>query len=651
MAMGVTYFLAARLNLELLSMPDGVAVFWPAAGIAAGTLIALGPIARWPVVAGVMGATMAANLTGDRNIASAVVFSLCNAGEAALIAWLIEHHFGADFSLDALRRALGFFVATAVATTVSGIAATAGFALFHPSEASLLTVWMNWLASDAIGVVTVAPLMIGLIRILPAPPSGPKMLEGVVSLAVLATVSTVSFGSDYMFTVLPLGLLLPLLIWPAARCPPVFAAAAACIVSLVIVVTMTLGIGRLGDPSIALVHRVHAAQITLLGMSTCTLVLAALCADMRSHQRVLKESADRLQLALDSAELGVWSLDIKTGRFQSDARDREIHDYRPDQPPETVAAARPFIHPSDLPVLDAAFAASKRTGARCKVEYRVAPASNGILLPQERWAALEGTVVRDAHGRAVQFLGVTRNISDSKQAERALAERDLQLALAGQFALVGNFAVDVDSGRMQVSAGYSAIHGLAEGTAESSRADWRARVHPDDLSNVEAGFARAIADERREHYCEYRIVRSSGEIRWIDSRSFITYCDGAAPRLVGANIDVTQRKQTEAALKEREASLADALDAGQVMAFEWNAITGQSRRSLNAARIIGDDQSGVDSRQSNQFLKRVHPEDRPSFKAHIKQLSRDQFFICREFPLLLSRRPTGLAGGDGEGRV
>ena len=93
-AVAITYFLAARLSLALLTEPDGVAVFWPAAGIASGIMIALGPVARLPVAVGVMAATVTANLLGDRNIASAIVFALCNAGEAMIIAWLIEHHFG-----------------------------------------------------------------------------------------------------------------------------------------------------------------------------------------------------------------------------------------------------------------------------------------------------------------------------------------------------------------------------------------------------------------------------------------------------------------------------------------------------------------------------------------------------------------------------
>ena len=68
LAVAIAYFLSARLSLALLEKPDGVAVFWPAAGVASGALIVAGTATRWPVILGVMAATIAANLLGDRNI-------------------------------------------------------------------------------------------------------------------------------------------------------------------------------------------------------------------------------------------------------------------------------------------------------------------------------------------------------------------------------------------------------------------------------------------------------------------------------------------------------------------------------------------------------------------------------------------------------
>jgi len=158
------YLVAARLSLALLTKPDGVAVFWPAAGIAAGILIALGPRVQVPVAAGVAGASVLASLLSDRNLAAATVFALCNAVEPLLVARLIKHHFGDDFRLESLRNVLGFYAAAAVGPAISGAVAMVGFIAFHKSDAVPLGVWLSWVASDTLGIIMVAPLLIGLQR-------------------------------------------------------------------------------------------------------------------------------------------------------------------------------------------------------------------------------------------------------------------------------------------------------------------------------------------------------------------------------------------------------------------------------------------------------------------------------------------------------
>jgi PAS domain S-box-containing protein len=549
-AVGSAYLLAALFSLALLTKPDCVAVFWPAAGIATGTLVAIGPKARLPVALAVLVASAAASLLKDRNYQAAIVFALCNAGEVLLVAWVITQRFGQDFKLDSLRNVLTFFAAAGVGPAISAILATAGFVLFYNSRAPVSTTWLNWFASDALGIIMVAPLFIGLGRLPSDLPKKWELAEGTLTLVALVAVSTIAFGSPaHYYTVLPLGLLLPALL--AAHCRPVFAAAAALILGCVVVWTSAIGIGDLGEIS-SLPDRAYAARATLLAISTYTLVLAALFAERRHNEAALEDSNNRLknsnvrlQLALDGAELGVWSLDAKTGRFESDARDGQIHGYQSDAPPNTLAAARPFIHPGDLPALDAAFAASKRTGSRCKVEYRLAPTVGDADLRQERWVALEGTVVRDANGQSRQLLGVTRDISERKKAELALEERNLQLALAGKAGRVGSYAYSVDSDVIQVSAGYAALHGLPEGTTETTRNEWRARAHPEDLVRVEEVRRQAFRKRLTDFEIEYRILRS-GESRWIESRSFISYNpDGSPRRVIGVNIDVTDRKRAE----------------------------------------------------------------------------------------------------------
>src|SRR5215472_11865591 len=158
----IAYFLAARLSLVLLEKTDGVAVFWPAAGVASGALIVAGSAAWWPVIIGVMAATVGANLLGDRDVWSSLFFAVANACEAAIVAGLIKRAYGTPFELNTLRRVMGLFAATIVGTAISGVIGTMGFMWFHREAASAPTVWIHWFASDALGTLTVAPLVIGL---------------------------------------------------------------------------------------------------------------------------------------------------------------------------------------------------------------------------------------------------------------------------------------------------------------------------------------------------------------------------------------------------------------------------------------------------------------------------------------------------------
>jgi signal transduction histidine kinase len=287
-AVGIVYFLSARLSLALLTKPEGVAVFWPAAGVSAGVLIALGSRARWPVVVGTMAATIGANLSGDRNLWSAVLFALCNAGEAVLTAWLIGHYFGSDFRLSKLRNVLALAAAAITGTAVSGIGGALAFKLFHSTTTPILTTWQHWFVSDGLGIITVAPLLIELGWASRDRPSPSELVEGALAVAALALVSgfAIFLQSDLLATVGPVAVMFAPLLWLAARCQPVFAAAAAFIVSLSIVWTTTFGIGYFGNPGLSMNERVLAAQFSILLVTIGASVLAALFAEIRDKRRL-----------------------------------------------------------------------------------------------------------------------------------------------------------------------------------------------------------------------------------------------------------------------------------------------------------------------------------------------------------------------------
>jgi signal transduction histidine kinase len=292
LAIGITYFLAARLSLALLTEPDGVAVFWPAAGVSSGVLIALGHRARLPVSVGTMIATIAANLLGDRNLWSSMSFAVCNAAEALIVAIAIERYFGSRFSLDRLRNVLGLLVAAAIATTMSGVVATVAYRLFHSPTTPILIIWQHWFASDIVGIITVAPLVIGIATALRRPMPRGEFIEGILALAALAVMTSIIISVPQVpwQTVVPGALLFPILLWLAARCRPLYAAAGAFLVSFTVGWTTTFRIGHFADHRLSIDDRVLQAQAVILTMALFAYVLAALFAERRDNEIRLARS-------------------------------------------------------------------------------------------------------------------------------------------------------------------------------------------------------------------------------------------------------------------------------------------------------------------------------------------------------------------------
>jgi PAS domain S-box-containing protein len=409
-AVGVAYFLAARLSLFLLTKPDGVAVFWPAAGISAGLLIAIGRDARWPVAIGTIVATIVANLTGDRAVSSALVFALCNAGEALLVAWLIEHYFGLDFNLGRLRHVLGLLAAAIVGAVVSGVGGTVAYKLFHSPAVPVLITWQHWLASDALGIITVAPLVIGLASALREPPPRRELIEGVVALAAVAAMTgiIISLPPEPWETVVPVALLFPLLLWLAARCRPVFASAAVFIVSLTIVWAITFGIGHFGNP---MDDRLLGAQASILGVALCAFVLAALFAERRQHETVLMESEARLQEALAAGAVTAFDWDVRTGLSRRSENAAQILGFPPNQP-ITASSFLTRVHPDDRTRFMTLVRGVRPDSPSYAVTFRFVRPDG-----REMWLEETSKAEFDAAGRFIRLKGLTLDITERKRAE------------------------------------------------------------------------------------------------------------------------------------------------------------------------------------------------------------------------------------------
>jgi PAS domain S-box-containing protein len=464
-AVGIAYFLAARLSLALLTKPDGVAVFWPASGVAAGVLIALGPRSRLPVAVGAMIATIVANLLGDRTVWGAVVFGLCNAGEAVLTAWLIERYFGPVFTLDSLRHVLGLLAGAIAGTGVSGIGGTAGFIYFHNSTAPVLTTWQHWLASDALGIVTVAPLLIGLAAAMRERPPRSELIEGLTALAVLTVMSglVIFLPREPWASEASIALLFPLLLWLAARCRPVFAAAAAFIVALTIVWTTTFGIGYFGDPSLPIAERILVAQAGILAASLCAFVLAALFAERRWNEAALRESEARLQEALTAGAVTAFEWDARTGSSRRSANAAQILGFDP-QRTFTAPHFLARVHPDDRAQFKALVYGVRPDSSSYAVTFRfVRPDGREVWLEETSRAEF------DAAGRYVGLKGLTLDVTERKRAEahQDMLTAELDHRVKNVLARVAAVAMQTRHGSNSMDEFVQALNGRIQSMADA----------------------------------------------------------------------------------------------------------------------------------------------------------------------------------------
>ena len=308
-AVGGTYFLAAELSNSFLITPETV-IFWPAAGISSGLLISLWSIARWPVLAGVMVATAAANLLRHFGVAVTAAWVLGNTAEPLIIALLMQHYFGAHFKIDRLYCVLGLFAAAVAGTAVASTWWTFVYYWLFASLNEPTATWLHWIVSDYAGIVSVAPLVIGIAAALRRPPTWREAIESLAALAVLGAMSgvIVSLPLSLWETVVPAALVFPILLWLAARWQAVFSAAGAFIVSMSVALTAIYGLGHFGDSGLSIDARVLQTQAVILVVAFGTAVLAALFAERRESEERLARSNMLLERERESKLMNVQAI-------------------------------------------------------------------------------------------------------------------------------------------------------------------------------------------------------------------------------------------------------------------------------------------------------------------------------------------------------
>ena len=137
--------------------------------------------------------------------------------------------------------------------------------------------------------------------------------------------------------------------------------------------------------------------------------------------------------------------------------------------------------------------------------------------------------------------------------ETDLRDRDDILSLAERSAGIGVWDMDMAMRTVRATPQFFRIVGLEPTDQPVPIEQLRALRHPEDRDQVVSNFLRAMESGEDQYDAEYRIIRPDGEIRWIFGRGRVVRdASGTAVRYSGVDMDITDRKRTEEALRESQ---------------------------------------------------------------------------------------------------
>ena len=240
------------------------------------------------------------------------------------------------------------------------------------------------------------------------------------------------------------------------------------------------------------------------------------------------------------------------------------------------------------------------------------------------------------------------------RAEESLRKSEERFRLAAQAGKMYAYEWDVASDVVIRSGDISGVLGVT-GEASLTQQQLLAKVHPDDR----ALFTASVAERTPEYpdvQISYRLLCPDGSVVWLEKTAHAFFDEGGRMvRMIGMVANITERKLAEEALRESEQRFRLAAQAGKMYSFEWDVTTDAVVRSSEHITVLGVTEPLRITHQ--QFVDKVHPEDRPRLMAAIAGLRPEKptcditYRVQARNEALVWIKSNGRAFFDGEGKL
>ena len=353
----------------------------------------------------------------------------------------------------------------------------------------------------------------------------------------------------------------------------------------------------------------------------------------KETERKLRRSEAYLAEAQRLSHTSSWAFDVRRQDFiYRSAEVYQLFGFDPEEDAPSLQTFRDRIFPEDLRRIVEVVPQAIRDKADFEIDFR-------ISLPDKstRHVHSVGHPVVGGDGNVAEVIGTHVDVTEQVAAKRTLekafdeikkSEDRLRLVIDTIPTLVWRSRLN---GRPeffnQQTLDYTGL------SLERCLEGWVRTVHPDDMANL-AGMWREIRNSGARGETEGRLQRFDGRYRWFLLRVEPLRDEaGSIVEWYGSATDIEDRKQTENALRQSEAYLAQAQRLSLTGTFGWRVTTGENTWSTETYRIFGYDEASAVN--VDMVLARAHPEDRAAVQKEIDRCSIDGNDYDQEYRLLM----------------